>query len=270
MRDLLLPALYALFIWWFSTGAIMYLNGLGRATFRWSMLGATAVLVAALYGLAQSGNDVTPRGAYVAFTAGLLVFGWLEASFYLGYVTGPRRGGSSEGASGWQRFREGVEALLYHELALIAAAVLLAAVFWDAANQIGVWTFLVLWWMQQSAKLNLFLGVRNLNEEFLPDHMRYLSGYFRQKPMNLLFPLSVTVSTVVAWMLFQSALAAEPGSFERTGFVFLATLMALAVLEHWFLVLPLPAAALWNWSLWSRATRPLPDPVRPVALGRRP
>ena len=29
--------------------------------------------------------------------------------------------------------------------------------------------------------------------------------------------------------------------------------MALAILEHWFLVLPLPAAALWNWGLKSRA-----------------
>ena len=29
--------------------------------------------------------------------------------------------------------------------------------------------------------------------------------------------------------------------------------MTLAILEHWFLVVPLPAAALWNWGLKSRA-----------------
>ena len=43
-------------------------------------------------------------------------------------------------------------------------------------------------------ELNVFLGVRNLNEQFLPKHLRYLGSYLVQKPMNLLFPLSVTVS----------------------------------------------------------------------------
>ena len=30
----------------------------------------------------------------------------------------------------------------------------------------------------------------------------------------------------------------------------------LAVLEHWFLVLPLPSEALWSWGLRSRASAP--------------
>ena len=29
-----------------------------------------------------------------------------------------------------------------------------------------------------SAKLNVFLGVPNLNEEFLPEHLRYLQSFF--------------------------------------------------------------------------------------------
>ena len=32
--------------------------------------------------------------------------------------------------------------------------------------------------------------------------------------------------------------------------------MTLAILEHWFLVLPLPAAALWRWSLRLRDRPP--------------
>ena len=50
--------------------------------------------------------------------------------------------------------------------------------------------------MRESAKLNLFLGVRNLSEEFLPAHLAYLQSYFRRRSMNMLFPFSVTVSTV--------------------------------------------------------------------------
>jgi hypothetical protein len=75
--------------------------------------------------------------------------------------------------------------------------------------------------------------------------------------MNLLFPVSVTVSTVVGAWLVEAALAAEaPGA--AAGLSFVAMLMALAILEHWFLVLPLPTAKLWHWSLASRDTVPPP------------
>lgn len=74
--------------------------------------------------------------------------------------------------------------------------------------------------------------------------------------MNLLFPLSVTVSTVVAVMLVQKAAMAVPGSFEAIGFTLLSTLMVLAVIEHWFLVVPLPGVELWSWGLASRKGSP--------------
>ena len=41
MAELLLPVLYTLFAWWFSTGVILYLDGLPRHTFRWTLNGAT-------------------------------------------------------------------------------------------------------------------------------------------------------------------------------------------------------------------------------------
>ena len=69
--------------------------------------------------------------------------------------------------------------------------------------------------------------------------------------MNLLFPVSVTVSTVVAALLFRRAFAADADAATAAGYTFVATMMTLAILEHWFLVLPLPAAALWGWSLQS-------------------
>jgi putative photosynthetic complex assembly protein 2 len=69
--------------------------------------------------------------------------------------------------------------------------------------------------------------------------------------MNLLFPVSVTVSTAVCVLLGAGAATAET-DFERTSFMFLTAIMALAIIEHWFLILPLPFEALWNWSLGSR------------------
>lgn len=115
----------------------------------------------------------------------------------------------------------------------------------------GLWTFLILWIMRLSAKLNVYLGVPNLTEQFLPQHLLYLKSYFCRKPMNGLFPISVTASTVIAALLVIKAAAAIT-PFEAASLTFLATLMSLAVLEHWFLVIPLPAANLWSWGLKSR------------------
>ncbi len=251
MSQYVYPALHALFIWWFSTGLVIYLDGLPRWTFRWTMLGSTVLLAASLVGLASSASDMSVGGAYQAFTFGLLAWAWLEVSFYLGYVTGVRKQACPEGCRGWRHFGHAILACLWHELAILVVAAAVVGVTWGGTNQIGTWTFMVLWWMHQSARLNVFLGVRNLNEEFIPEHLAFLKSFFRKAPMNLLFPVSVTVSTVVAALLFRHALAADADAATAAGFTFVATMMTLAILEHWFLVLPLPAAALWRWSLQS-------------------
>lgn len=249
------PVLFALFAWWFSTGAVIYLDNLPRRTFRWSMLAATIVLLAALLGLAASAADTSVFGAYASFSCGLLIWAWQEISFYTGYVTGPRKHACREGCSGFAHFGHALQASLYHELAIVATAAVIVASTYGTPNQTGTWTFMVLWWMHESARLNVFLGVRNLNAEFLPEHLRYLKSFFVKKSMNLLFPVSVSVSLVAATLLTQAALAADAGPPLAAGYTFLSTLMILAILEHWFLVLPLPSAALWTWSLKSRASR---------------
>jgi putative photosynthetic complex assembly protein 2 len=269
MADSGLPALYALFIWWFSTGAILWLDGLPVATYRWSMLGASAMLVAALWGLAASSADASVIGAYCAFSCGLLAWAWQEMAFLMGYATGPVQAPCPDGAKGWRRFGLALQAILYHELAIVAGAVAVVAATWGQPNQIGTWTYLLIWGMRQSAKLNVFLGARNLNEQFLPPHLRYLGSFFLRKPMNLLFPFAVTAATLLCAVLFHRALAADASDFQAAGFTFLGMLAALATLEHWFLVLPIPAEALWNWGLRSRdaAVAHPTTPVSPPEIG---
>ena len=247
-----LAALYALFIWWFSTGLIILLDNLPPRTFRWSMAAGTAVFAAALCGLAASGADTSTAGAYLAFTCAVLAWGWQEMSFFMGYVTGPRKTGSPPGCGGWRHFGHGVAACLYHELAIAVTAGLIVALTWNAPNQVGNWTFLLLWAMRQSAKLNFFLGVLNLSEEFLPAHLGFLKSFLARKPMNLLFPLSVTAGTVATTLLAQRAMQPGLAESQAAGLAFLITMLALAVLEHWFLVLPLPFARLWSWVLQLR------------------
>jgi putative photosynthetic complex assembly protein 2 len=249
---MIFAALFTVFVWWFSTGVILYLNGMPRATHKWTMLGATLMLIAALVALRSTAHVTEVWAAYCAFTSAVLVWAWQEIGFLLGYVTGSRKTECPKGIGGWRRFGFAAEAVVYHELALIVLAALIWLVTFDGPNQIGLWTYLVLWAMRQSAKLNVYLGVRNLNEEFLPQHLKYMQSYFVRKPMNVFLPISVVVSLLIAVPLWQSVYAAGSGSFEAIGLALVATLFSLAILEHLFLVIPLPFEALWRWGLRSR------------------
>jgi putative photosynthetic complex assembly protein 2 len=106
--------------------------------------------------------------------------------------------------------------------------------------------------MRLSAKLNLFFGVRNRYESFLPKKLAYLETYFGRRMINLLFPVVVTASSVAAFLLWQSALAPEQTPFHRASYSLLATLLSLAVLEHWFLVIPLKVEKMWQWAMKNR------------------
>ena len=259
-----LPIVFVLFVWWFSTGAILYLDGLPRTTFKFTLAGSTVVLFGALAGLRVSSTDMSLAGAYCAFTCAVLVWGWQEVAFLLGYVTGSRRTPCPAHASGWKRVGYALQVVAHHELALLVLAIAVFAATQDGANQTGPWTYLVLWIMRQSAKLNVFLGVRNLNESFLPPHLKYLETYFSRRPMNALFPWSVTLSTVFAVGAWQAALAAAGDAAAVARMTFPATMLALAILEHWFLVVPLPTEALWKWGLLSRKTAE--PPIEPTKL----
>ena len=257
MAEILLPVLYTLFVWWFSTGVILYLDGLPRSTFKWTLGAGTLLLVLAFAGLHETADDTRVTGAYLAFTAALVVWGWVELTFLLGIVTGPRRQACPPLARGWRRARHAVMAILWHELALLGLGAVVIALCWGQPNPVGAWTYATLYLMRLSAKLNVFLGVRNLNEQFLPEHLRYLGSYFRQRPMNALFPPVVVISSVIAIGLWQATVNGA-GAFETTALSFVATLLSLAILEHLFMVLPLPSEWLWQWGLRSR---PAPAPL---------
>ena len=136
-----------------------------------------------------------------------------------------------------------MQAILHHELSLLVAGAVLIAIGWNAPNSIGMWTYLVLCGMRQSAKLNLFLGFRNLGVEFLPQHLRYLQSFFRRRTMNALFPWSILACTVLVVVLARLTLHPASGPFEATGFALLTSIAALGLLEHSMLMLPVPSDA---------------------------
>jgi len=249
MTLLAAAVLYAVFLWWFTTGAIIWLDRRAERTWPRTMLAATGLGLVALAGLVATRGDTSVAGAFLAFTCAVLVWGWIEVAFLLGYVTGPRRTPHPPAAGEWARFGGAVGAILWHELFTLAMAASVILITQEAPNRAGLWTFLVLWAMRLSAKLNLFLGVANRGEELLPERMRYLGSYFGRRSFNLLFPVAVTGATALAALLWLHAASPGASPQESAALALVAAMLTLAVVEHWFMVLPLPGTALWQWAM---------------------
>jgi putative photosynthetic complex assembly protein 2 len=249
--------LFAVFLWWAGTGAILFLDGLPRRTYAASMAAMTVLAVAALAALWLVRDQLSNGAVVIGFTAALTLWAWNEMAFLMGFVTGPRKSAATPGVRGWARFRQSAATLISHEIAIAATAVAVWLIVRDSANHFGLWTFAVLWVMRLSTKINIFLGAPNVTVEFLPPHLSYLATYFRKRPMNGFFPLSITLSTLAAAWLAHLALRPGLDAGEVLGYSLLAALMALAVLEHWLLFVPVPAARLWSWSLRSHGATAL-------------
>ena len=251
MSSLVAAAAFAIFIWWFSTGLVLLLNRLSRTGVRASQTASTLLLLGALVGLNHTADQTDLASAYCAFTCALLAWGWNELSFLTGWITGPRKTAIGPGLAGWPRFVESVRAILWHEIGILAVGGLIIALTWRQPNQIGTGTFLVLWLLRTSAKLNLFWGVRNLSEQFLPTHLAYLESFFRRRPMNAFWPWSVACACAgLAWLV---ARALDPATTapQAVGLTLVSTLLTMAIVEHLMLVLPLDTTTLWRWALRS-------------------
>ena len=250
--QVLLGVLVAAVAWWVATGVILYLDGLPRRTYGASLAGATFVAAAAIAGVAACVGRQTPASAYCAFACAIAIWGWVELSFLTGFITGPRRTACARGCSGLAHARHATEAVLYHEFVILGFAMLLAVMTHNRPNTVAFDTFVVLWVMRLSAKFNLFLGVRNLGEAFLPEHLAYLGSFLRRRSMNPLFPVSMLAGAAGAAVIAHRAFVPGATPFAVTAASLLSALLALAVVEHGFMMLPLSLEALWGWGFRSR------------------
>ncbi len=254
--------LFAVAVWWVATVAIIF--ACGRQRWHRTVLVTSSGLALGALALMPSVSQITtPLGAVAGFLLGIVAWGWFETSYYTGYVVGLDIPPCPPDCGGWRHFVHGVKANLFHELSIFIGF----ALVWMATpgpNRVALWTFLIHWWMHQSAKLNVFFGVRNLNEEYLPEHLRQMTQFFSKRPINWFFPFSVTISTAVAHWLFYRALHATD-AFAVAANSLACTLMALAILEHWWLILPQPVGV-WAWGLLSR-NRPEVKPTVDVIGG---
>lgn len=245
-----IASLIAVFVWWFSTGAILVavrradrLGTHGMTTF----LGVP-FLVLGLWAVVESLNDVSVGGAYLGFIGALALWGWIELTFLAGVITGPMKEDCPPGLSGRERFFRAFQTVAYHELALTIGLWGLVVASDGAPNQIAMATYLVLFLARILAKLNLYFGVPRINLEFVPERLDHLKSYFRRSSVTLAFPAAITILTALLAVCGERLWTAT-SDVTVVGFALLTAIAALALLEHWLMVVPLPDAKLWRWML---------------------
>lgn len=240
-----LVVLFAVFVWWLSTGLVFFAASLPESTRRFSLWSATAGMVFAFYLVWLHAGTSDALSALMGFAAAIVIWGWCELTFLFGLITGPNRKPCPDGARGGRRFGLAASALIYHELALLAAGGAVYALSGDAGLPVAFMTFALLWGLRLSAKLNLFFGAPAFDDDLVPEPMRYLSSYFGKARFHPGLPLALIAGSAMATVFIRLALGAA-GDFERVGYTLLSTLVVLGVFEHAMMLLPLRDSALWD------------------------
>lgn len=242
------PLFFALLMWFIGTGAVVWLDSRPQRTFKTSYRLAGIVAVAALAVIMWKSADASWSGAYIGFAAAIVIWGWHEMAFLMGFIAGPLKTPCPPGLHGWARFKAATATVIHHEIAIAATLLLLVAITWGQPNQAAPLTFALLFALRLSAKFNLFFGVPNLSDEIFPAHLAYLKSYFGAKSISGLYPVSILGCAAVATWAWVSAEGAPAGSGPAVTATLLAGLAALGLVEHLFLILPVRDAKLWGWA----------------------
>jgi putative photosynthetic complex assembly protein 2 len=252
LETIWLPIVVTVLAWWLSTGFLLILVRLPKLSYTPSLIALGGVALGGIWGVWTSAQSATLANVYSGFFCALAIWGWHEASFLMGKITGPRPLPCPAGATGLARFGYATAALIYHEIALFVTLLGLGLLTMGAPNQIAFWTFAALFFLRLSAKFNIFLGVPNMTDEFFPDHLEHLKSYLRKRPGNALMPVSLLTSTGVCFWLIVQMGQLEAGSPIATTFAILTTLIVLGALEHGFMMIPFSDAAIWRWAMPAR------------------
>jgi len=253
-----------LFAWWFFTGAILLVvrradagNTVahGRNVFL-----SVPLLALGAAGLLISSTALTVGNVYMSFISVLLIWGWIELAFLSGVITGPEKRPCPDALNGMARFTRAWHTVSHHEILLALAFLAIVLMTTGAENTFGLWTYFILFAARISAKLNLFFGVPRINMEFVPLPLAHIKSYFTKGPITVAFPLGVTFLSIMA-VCFAERLVSADTTAAVVGFSLLTALSALAALEHWLMVVPLPDAKLWRWMLPDapKTTKDFPD-----------
>lgn len=250
MTQPFVASLFAIFIWWFSTGMILLAVRKADRSGRHiqTVLAGLPLVLGGAWAVGASLTETNVTGVYLGFLGALAIWGWIELAFLAGVITGPMKDDCLPGLQGQARFFRAFATLAHHELLLTLGLLALVYASSGAPNQMAIATYMVLFLARILAKLNLFYGVPRINTEFVPDRLAHIKSYFRRGPVTYAFPVAITILTVLLAVCAERLWTAG-SDVTVMGFTLLTALTALALLEHWLMVVPLPDAKLWRWML---------------------
>ena len=111
-------------------------------------------------------------------------------------------------------------------------------------------TFVLIWGVHQSAKLNLFFGVVNAGAEIFPPYLSHVVRYFGPERNSAFLPITIVAyGVLVVWMLVPWRRSCEG---ERMRRMVIAALAGLAAVEHGLLATRIP---IMLWELFLRVAR---------------
>ena len=240
--SVLASALLVVGFWWMATG-LTFAMQTGRSA---ALLTLAATTGLALYGfrlIVGSRDESTVPGARRAFLGSSLAWWWCVSVFYAGW--GIDLDGAAQGDAGsFALAREAIAATWRADMLGVASIVVVGIMCWRRRNQVAIWSLAVYWGTLQAAKLNVFFGVLNSGVELLPPALRGLAVYFGPARTSWFLPFTVIVLTLITAAVARHGVRArEP--FVRHGSAMLAMLLALAVLEHVVLGVPV-MLPLWD------------------------
>lgn len=231
---------FAIVLWWVSTGLIIVLYRQPRWTYD-ATFGLLSIIMAgsaALMVLVR--DDTSTRAVYLSFSAGTLIWGWNLASYYTGFITGPKIP-LPERLNSKQRFRYAVLTSVYHESLSCVLVVISCILIPISQNPTGPITIVLFYVLHQLAKLTIFFGALNFSGEWLPDHLKYITVFFGPARLHWFFVLAVAIAAMCAtWAITQALAATQP--HQQVGAAFWALLASAGLLE--IIVLMIPATYL--------------------------
>jgi putative photosynthetic complex assembly protein 2 len=233
--------------WWLATGLVIAAQrDLPTRVLAGVVSGALALLGLAL--LARSRTDASPAGARQGLAGAGLLWAWVAVSLYAGWLVGPTPRAPAAPPPNLAAAWDAVHALLWHEVGSLLALGLAWALVRAGPNRTGFQALLAFWGTTQLAKLNVFAGVANPGERFLPEWLGFVRWYFGPTRSSPLLPLTVAALACAAvWLARRAARAEDP--FARWAGAALACLLALGAVEHVFL------AVRWDSPLWDMFLR---------------
>ena len=264
-------SLLALFVWWFSTGAILWVVKMADKQGPDAGLRATIwglpMLVIGAFGFWWTLDMTSAAGAALAFLSALCLWGWIELAFLTGVITGPNTFDLPDRVSEGERFLRAWGTIAHHEMLLLLTLTLVVMLSWGAQNTFGMWTFVILYTARISARLNLYFGVPKVQIDFLPNALSHLPSHFRIQPISWFFPVSITLLSLAIGCWLERLYSAQTAG-EITGYALLTALTGLALFEHWMMVVPIPDERLWRWMLPETTSAPKPRNSKDIKGGQ--